>query len=246
MPKFGAVLFDLDDTLHDDTHAFTTAAQEVAAEVAAEHGIDALSLKRAYIAEAEGFWHRLTAAELQTKLSQLRATMWGNALRSVGLEDEVLAQRSATNYNVYRKKYFALFPGALDLLQQLRAAGIKLGLLTNGVSETHRDKIALLQITEYFDAIFLADEVGMVKPDPLLFAHACAKLQTAPAQSAMVGDRYERDIAGALEAGLFTIWVNVRNEELPPSVRAPHVTVSGIAEVASHLLSDGAPASRHN
>jgi putative hydrolase of the HAD superfamily len=162
--------------------------------------------------------------------------MWGNALRSVGLEDEDLAQRSATNYNVYRKKYFALFPGALDLLRELRAAGMKLGLLTNGVSETHRDKIALLQITEYFDAIFLADEVGMVKPDPLLFAHACAKLHTSPSKSAMVGDRYERDIAGALDAGLFTIWVNVRNERLPPQLRPPHVTVSNISEVASHLL----------
>jgi FMN phosphatase YigB (HAD superfamily) len=77
MLEIRAVLFDLDDTLHDDTYAFTTAAEEVAAEVAAEHGIDALALKRAYVAEAEGFWHRLTASELQTKLSHLRTTMWG-------------------------------------------------------------------------------------------------------------------------------------------------------------------------
>src|SRR5690348_13156901 len=86
MSELRAVLFDLDDTLHDDTYAFTTAAEQVAAEVAAEHGIDALALKRAYIAEAEGFWHRLTANELRTRLSQLRATLWGNALRSVGLD----------------------------------------------------------------------------------------------------------------------------------------------------------------
>lgn len=242
MPDIRAVLFDLDDTLHDDTHAFTTAAQEVAAEVAAEHGIDALALKKAYIAEAEGFWHRLTANELQTKLSQWRSTMWGNALRSVGLDDPHLAERSATNYNIYRKKYFALFPGALDLLRELKAKDVKLALLTNGVSETHREKIALLQIAEYFDAIFLADEVGMVKPDPLLFAHACTKLRTSPSESAMVGDRYERDISGALSAGLFTIWMNVRNERLPAGVPPPNVTVSSISEVASHLIGE---ASRH-
>lgn len=242
MSEIRAVLFDLDDTLHDDTYAFTTAAQEVAAEVAADHGIDALALKRAYIAEAEGFWHRLTTNELRTKLSQWRTTMWGNALRSVGLDDSRLAERSANNYNVYRKKYFALFPGALDLLRTLKAADMKLGLLTNGVSETHREKIALLQITEYFDAIFLADEVGMIKPDPLLFAHACTKLRTPPSESAMVGDRYERDIAGALEAGLFTIWVNVRNERLPKDARPPGAIVSGISEVASHLIGE---TSRH-
>lgn len=241
MNDLRAVLFDLDDTLHDDTHAFTTAAQEVAAEVAAQHGIDALALKRAYIAEAEGFWHRLTAKELQIKLSQVRATMWGNALRSVGLNDAQLAERSAANYNIYRKRYFALFPGALDLLRQLKAAGMKLGLVTNGISETHREKIGLLQIAEYFDAIFIADEVGMVKPDPLLFAHACTKLRTAPSESAMVGDRYERDIVGALDAGLFTIWVNVRNEHVPKGARPPNVIVSSIAEVESHLIGEASP-----
>jgi putative hydrolase of the HAD superfamily len=244
MAEIRAVLFDLDDTLHDDTYAYTTAVEEVAAEVAAEHGIDALALKRAYIAEAEGFWHRLTAAELKTKLSQWRSGMWLNALRSVGIDNATLAERSANHYTVYRKKYYALFPGALDLLRELKDAGMKIGLLTNGMSETHREKIALLQIAEYFDAIFLADEVGMVKPDPLLFAHACTTLGTAPAQSAMVGDRYERDIAGALDAGLYAIWVNVRNEQLPAGARAPHAIVSGIAEVASHLLAKASPHDR--
>jgi putative hydrolase of the HAD superfamily len=230
------VLFDLDDTLHDDTLAFTTAAEEVAREVAAEHGIDALALKDAYIVEAEGFWIRLTSEQVRTKMSRLRATMWSNALSSVGLEDRALAERSAVNYNAYRQKYFSLFPGALNLLRDLKGRGKRLGLVTNGVSETHRDKIALLQITEYFDAIFLADEVGMVKPDPLLFAHACRKLCSSPSRSAMVGDRYDRDIAGALEAGLFTIWVNVRNESVPPGSPAPHATINSIAEAASHLL----------
>ncbi len=218
MRSIEAVLFDLDDTLHDDTLAFTTAAEEVAREVAAEHGIDALALRDAYVAEAEGFWTRLTGDQVRTKMAHLRSTMWNNALTSVGLSDAALAERSAGSYNAYRRKYFALFPGALDLLKQLKARGKRLGLLTNGVSETHRDKIALLSISEYFDAIFLADEVGMVKPDPLLFAHACGRLGSSPSSSAMVGDRYERDIAGALTAGLFTIWVNVRAERVPPSL----------------------------
>jgi len=61
MRELQAVLFDLDDTLHDDTLAFTSAADDVAREVAAEYGIDALALKAAYVAEAEGFWKRLTA-----------------------------------------------------------------------------------------------------------------------------------------------------------------------------------------
>jgi putative hydrolase of the HAD superfamily len=231
------VLFDLDDTLHDDTYAYQSAAEEVAREVAAEHGIDALALKAAYIAEAEGFWKRLSADDLKVKLASIRASMWQTALENVGVgDDPELAQRSAERYNAYRSKYYTLFPGATDLLRSLRDRGKKLGMVTNGLSETHREKIVLLRISEFFDAVFLADEVGMVKPDPLLFAHACRTLGSAPSHSAMVGDRYDRDIRGALEAGLFTVWLNVRDEELPAGAAPPDAVCSSISEVGRILL----------
>jgi putative hydrolase of the HAD superfamily len=237
MRRIEIVLFDLDDTLHDDTFAYRSAAEEVAREVAAEHGIDALALMDAYIAEAEGFWHRLSADDLKVKLASIRASMWQSALESVGAGgDPELARTSAERYNAYRTKYFTLFPGAVDLLRALRERGIKLGIVTNGLSETHREKIALLQISEYFDAIFLSDEVGMVKPDPLLFAHACRTLGGAPARSAMVGDRYDRDIRGALDAGLYAIWLNVRDESLPPGATPPDATVASIVEAGRILL----------
>jgi putative hydrolase of the HAD superfamily len=237
--KFEVVLFDLDDTLHDDTYAFQSAAEEVAREIALEHGVDALALKHAYIAEAEGFWHRLTPEQLKTRLSGIRATMWSSALERVGITDRDIALDSAARYNEYRKKYFTVFPGAVDVLRTLRERGLKLGILTNGFSETHREKIALLQIGEFFDAIFIADEVGMIKPDPLLFAHACTTLGSAPSRSAMVGDRYERDVRGALEAGLYAVWFNIRGETLPPGVPLPDATISTIGEVPK-LLSQAA------
>jgi putative hydrolase of the HAD superfamily len=235
MRKIDAVLFDLDDTLHDDTAAYHSAAEEVAREVAAEHGIDAIALKAAYVAEAEGFWHRLTPDQLQTKLANVRAQMWREALHKVGIGDVALAERSAENYNSYRKKYLTLFPGALEVLRTLRAKGKLLGLLTNGFSETHREKIAVLQIGELFDAIFIADEVGMLKPDPLLFAHACTSMGVAPMYGAMVGDRYDRDIRGALDAGMYTVWLNVRDESLPAQVPPPHAVCRSIVEVPGAL-----------
>jgi putative hydrolase of the HAD superfamily len=235
MRTIEAVLFDLDDTLHDDTHAFTSAAEEVAREIAAEHNVDALALKHAYIAEAEGFWHRLTPDQLRTRLGGLRRTMWGAALGRFGITDDAVAERSAHRYNEYRKKYFAVFPGAIDVLRTLRARGKRLGILTNGFAETHREKIALLQIGEYFDAIFIADEVGMIKPDPLLFAHACTTLGSAPARSAMVGDRYERDVRGALDAGLYAVWLNIRGETLAEGVRPPDAVCEAITDVPAIL-----------
>ncbi|MBV8725501.1 MAG: HAD family hydrolase [Candidatus Eremiobacteraeota bacterium] len=235
--RLDAILFDLDDTLHDDTFANQSAAHEVAREIAAEHGIDALELKDAYIAQAEGFWERLAGSDLKAKLANLRATLWQAALDSVGAgEVPDLAKRSAARYHAYRAKYYTVFPGAVELLRELRERGVKLGILTNGFSETHREKIALLRLTELFDAIFLADEVGMVKPDPLLFAHACRALGTSPSHAAMVGDRYERDVRGALDAGLFTIWLNVRDERLPPGAQPPDATCGSIGDVGRILL----------
>lgn len=229
------VLFDLDDTLHDDTAAFHGAAEEVAREVAAEHGIDALALKDAYIAEAEGFWQRLDRDALQTRLSGVRERLWAAALERLGVRGDDVARGSAQRYNDYRKKYFTVFPGAFDVLRTLRERAMKLGILTNGFSETHREKIALLQLGEFFDAIFIADELGMLKPDPLLFAHACEKLGSTPMHGAMVGDRYDRDIRGALDAGMYTVWMKVRDEDIPPGAPPPHATVTAIRDVPAAL-----------
>ena len=229
------VLFDLDDTLHDDTAVFRDAAEEVAREVAAEHGIDALELKDAYIAQAEGFWHRLSSEQLKVRLMNVREELWTAALRGVGLSDPDVAHRSAARYNDYRRKRFAPFPGAIEALRALRERGLKIGILTNGFSETHREKIELLQLGDYVDAIFIADEVGMLKPDPRLFAHACTEMGSSPAHAAMVGDRYDRDIRGALDAGLFAVWLNVRDEALPDGARLPDVMCHSIVEVPTAL-----------
>ncbi|HKE36239.1 MAG TPA: HAD-IA family hydrolase [Candidatus Baltobacteraceae bacterium] len=236
-----AVLFDLDDTLHDDTLAYQSAAEEVAHGIAAEHGVDALELKTAYIAQAEGFWKRLSPEAFTLKLANVRPQLWRAALETVGVDDEALAHRSARLYSEYRKKYYAVFPGVVEMLAQLRAAGKKLGIVTNGFAETHHEKIALLRIGEYFDAVFIADEVGMIKPNPLLFAHACATLGSAPARSAMVGDRYDRDIKGAAEAGLFTVYLKVRNDALPHGCNPPDATCGSILEVSAVLLGNPPP-----
>jgi putative hydrolase of the HAD superfamily len=233
--KIDVVLFDLDDTLHDDTAAFHGAAEEVAREVAAEHGIDALTLKAAYIAEAEGFWHRLDRSQLQTRLSNVRERLWASALERLGVNDGEIARGSARRYNDYRKKYFTVFPGVFDMLKTLRERKMKLGILTNGFSETHREKIALLQLGELFDAIFIADEIGMVKPDPMLFAHACKELGSSPMHGAMVGDRYDRDIRGALDAGMYAIYFKVRDEPIAAGAPPPHATITSLLEVPNVL-----------
>ena len=230
-----AVLFDLDDTLHDDTRTYRRAAEATAAAVAAVRDVDASALVAAYVAEADRFWQTLSPAAFSQSLTGLREAMWAAALRAVGIDDAALAVACASDYNRFRREYLELWPGALELLERLRARGLKLAMITNGMSETHRDKIAILRLEDAFDEIFIADEVGMIKPDPRLFVHAAERLGVRADACAMVGDRLERDVRGGNDAGMFTVWMNVRDETVPAAGPHPDATVTSIDDVEGVL-----------
>ncbi len=234
-PHLAAILFDLDDTLHDDTATYRRAAELVSRDVAAETGVDGAALFAAYVKQAEAFWINLAPEHLGTPLVGLRARMWLAALRDIGVDAPELAERCGVSYNRYRREHLKLWPGALELLIALRERGLKLGLVTNGFAETHREKLVLLNLEDAFDEVFIADEVGMIKPDPRLFRLACARLGATPATTAMVGDRYERDVRGAHEVGLYTVWLNVRDETVPAGGPLPDAIVASIDKVEAAL-----------
>ena len=229
------VLFDLDDTLHDDTTAYLTAARTAADVVARERSIEPQALVDAYEGEVSVFWSSLSAEHLDREIAAERVRMWDAALRRIGIDDAALAQRAAGVYNGARSEGLALAPGSLGVLTELRARGCKLGLVTNGFAATHHDKIDRLGLRERMDAFFIADEVGMVKPDPELFRHACRELGSVPARSAMVGDRYYRDVVGAHDAGLFTVLLDVHAIPIPDGGPRPDAVIATIGEVLGVL-----------
>jgi putative hydrolase of the HAD superfamily len=210
-----AVVFDLDDTLHDDTRA--------------EAIVDA------YVDAASRYWRALGVEHLRTPIADSRYELWSAALGAVGISDVQTIRRAALRYGDCRRKHYRPFPAALELLAELRRRGIKLGLITNGFAETHYEKLELLGLERAFDAVLCADEVGMLKPDPRIFLRACELLATPPERTAMVGDRYFRDIVGAREAGLFTVYLDVHAEKIPEG-EAPDVSLKGIEEVLAALL----------
>ncbi|MBV8298864.1 MAG: HAD family hydrolase [Candidatus Eremiobacteraeota bacterium] len=229
------VLFDLDDTLHDDSAAYRAAARSVAETVARERGIDARALAGAYEDQATAFWSQLSAEHLSVAIGEVREQMWDAALRAVGIADLVLARRAADAYVAARAGELTLFPGALELLSALRRRGCKLGLVTNGFAATHHEKIDRLGLRELMDGFFIADEVGMLKPDPALFRHACEALGSTPERSAMVGDRYARDVVGAHEAGLFTVLLDVHAIPIPDGAPRPDAVVHALGDVLAVL-----------
>jgi putative hydrolase of the HAD superfamily len=207
--RIEAVLFDLDDTLHDSYGSIQRTAQRVAEELSEQCAIDAGLLADAYFSSGEEFWDRIRSGDLQSV--GLRQWMRMRMMHAVGLDQEPeLADRAIELFDRYFKEYTRLYPEASELLVGLRERGMKLGLVTNGLTDTHREKIALLKLEGMFDAVFIADEVGMAKPDPRFFLHACARLEARPDHTLMVGDHWERDVQGARKAGLLALWFNPR------------------------------------
>jgi putative hydrolase of the HAD superfamily len=235
MRTVDTVLFDLDDTLHDDSRAYRAAARMAADDVARAHGIAADVLASAYDREVARFWGNLTAEHLSVGIDDSRTQMWYDALRAAGIDDRALAKTTAAAYSRYRADVLELAPGALALVETLRARGCKIGIVTNGFAATHHEKIARLGLTERVDAVFLADEMGMVKPDPGVFRHAMSRLGSTPERTAMVGDRYDRDISGALQLGLFTVLIDVHATPIPRGAPLPDATVKAIADVLDVL-----------
>jgi putative hydrolase of the HAD superfamily len=156
-----------------------------------------------------------------------------------------LAEACAQRYTRLRAEVLELVPGALDLVRALRERGCRLGIVSNGFAATHHEKVDRLGLRPYVDALFLADEMGMVKPDPEIFRHACRTLGSLPEHTAMVGDRYDRDVVGAAEAGLFTVLIDIHAIPLPEGAVPPDAVVDSLAGVLAVLpvgRSQGSPA----
>ena len=74
-------------------------------------------------------------------------------------------------------------------------------------------KIDALDIRKYFEIIIISEDVGMKKPDKNIFIRTCNELKIMPSEAIYVGDNYEIDIVGAINAGLKAIWLNKFTEE---------------------------------
>jgi HAD superfamily hydrolase (TIGR01549 family) len=98
-----------------------------------------------------------------------------------------------------RSENFHLYQDVLPVLRELRRAGVKLGLVSNGARDL-REFVRHHQLA--VDAAVASRYHGKVKPDPSIFRKALERLGVAAAETAMVGDQPEDDIAGARAVGI--------------------------------------------
>ncbi|MFZ5827952.1 MAG: HAD family hydrolase [Bacillota bacterium] len=233
-----AILFDLDDTIILD-EPVSQAAYLAAAELAAPLGANPERLAQAAHQAArrlwaegpyhtycdrighsagEGLWARYdqgvhpAIAGLRDWAPGYRRAVWQEALREQGITGGELPAAMAERFFAARRRY-PRFPEIDSLLAELRSRGYRLGIVTNGVPDLQREKIDGCGVAHLFEASVVSGEIDCGKPDPGIFRHICGELGVEVAECVMVGDNPARDVAGAMNAGMRSVWVSRHGRE---------------------------------
>ncbi len=136
-----------------------------------------------------------------------RTTSWYNALNEYGIDDGDLAKKLGDRFQFERRQRFYTFPDVEETLKQLKKE-YRLAMLTNGAPDLQREKVAKSGVESYFEIIVVSGEVGVGKPNPKIFWEVLNQLNISPEQAVMVGDNMSRDILGANEVGITSVWIN--------------------------------------
>jgi phosphoserine phosphatase len=250
------VLFDLDETLIVEEPAAVASFLATAQRAAATHGLDADALAVAVRARArelwraapaygycvrvglsswEGLWCRYEGdgrelRELRAWAPTYRREAWRLALADHGIENHTLAEDLGEQFVAERRGRHEAFRDAEPALQALSAEYL-LGVVTNGASCLQREKLHASGLGEYFKVVVVSADVGAAKPDASVFRHALTELGAT--RAVMVGDSVDKDIRGALTAGLGAVWLNRSGRPQPGDLNVPEI--ASLNELAAML-----------
>jgi putative hydrolase of the HAD superfamily len=178
-----AVIFDLWETLIDWNH-------------------DANALMHARVQERVGFdfherWNR--ANERYTV--PVREVLAGVGVPADAM-DEVLSYRAE-----FVRTCLVPRDGAVETLEELRARGLKVGLIT-----VCTEDVELLwpesEFAGLFDAEIFSNAVGLSKPDPRIYLACCEQLGVDPRDALFVGDGANDELEGARRVGLLPVLIH--------------------------------------
>jgi putative hydrolase of the HAD superfamily len=237
MKPVRALSFDLDETLLDGSALQESIVRACEMIAASQPGMEAARLVEAngaiwltYWPEVEAKW---TLGLLDTESLSLEA--WRRTLRACGCNDESVARHASRIHRNLGREAHRLYDDVRKLFNLLKKARVPLALVTNGASDTQRDKLRVLGMENWFDVVVISGEVGLAKPDASIFCLALNKLPVERENVWHVGDSLTTDVAGAKAAGLTAVWLNrsglVRSEGDPE----PDVEIRSLSNLMAFL-----------
>jgi putative hydrolase of the HAD superfamily len=135
-------------------------------------------------------------------------------------------------HGAFQQRILVPKPGSLEVLNEVKRLGCKIGLITNCPLET-TTLWPQTPLSSLVDVALFSTLEGVRKPDPDIFVLASQRLQIEPRHCAMVGDSWQADVLGAHDAGMAAFWLNPTGAPLPDATIA--TSIASIAELIDLL-----------
>jgi putative hydrolase of the HAD superfamily len=189
------VIFDVDNTLTD---FMRTKRAAVDSAVDAMIGAGLQTEKSAMVEKVfEIYWK--DGVEDQRILDKV-------LLKELGRIDYKILAAGILGYRRAKTGSMTLYPRVEMTLIELTRMGIKMGALSDAPRLEAWLRVVGLGLHHFFGVVVTAEDAGARKPAPAPFRKALELLGSKPAETVMVGDWAERDIAGAKRLGIRTAW----------------------------------------
>ena len=92
-------------------------------------------------------------------------------------------------------------PHLISTMEELRAMGMRLGIISNMLSRTLVPHfMAEYGLEQYMEVVLTSSGTGIRKPDPAIFRLAQEQMHLLPEEMAYVGDTLSRDVRGVRNA----------------------------------------------
>ncbi len=111
---------------------------------------------------------------------------------------KTLAERRQSAFTAHLRR---IEPEILNMLNEVASSGIRLGLISNTDGSEVLDWANGL-LSGFFEMSIFSHAVGMAKPDPDIYQHACKKLGVAPSDCIFIGDGNSDELRGAAQVGM--------------------------------------------
>ncbi|MFH1126066.1 MAG: TIGR02253 family HAD-type hydrolase [Candidatus Altiarchaeota archaeon] len=198
MGKIKAVFFDVDNTLYDTATQVESARKNVI-KAMREAGLD--------IEENE-------ALARLNRIVKNHGSNYGfhydRLLESFNIKPNPrIVSAGLVAYANAKSAYIVPYAETVPTLIRLVGMELKLGIISEGVPVKQWEKLIRLGLQHFFDVVAISKEHPNGK-SPELFVKACHEVKCKQSECMMVGDRLDKDIAGAKKAGLTTVQVLTR------------------------------------
>ncbi len=220
------ITFDLDNTLWDVDSVIRAAEKDMVAWLEANvpesldhyHVDNLMTLRQAVAKQFPDKVH---------DLSHMRRQVLFEVMKLTGLNARDAKKHAHLAFDVFfeGRNRVSFFPGAIETLERL-ASEFTLFALTNGNADIEKAGVSSF----FRDAINSAD-VGASKPDPKMFHEALRRQRLAADSAVHIGDHLVDDIQGAINAGMYSVWVNFSGERPDSDATQPHREVADLPEL---------------